>query len=610
MRRVHWFHFSLLLGAALLCAAVGPQSGFAAEAADQIVETPTTAPADETPATAPDAAALKRGVAALLAVLNADDNLTGLAFPLVHTRKVVDYKDVELEVRYSKKVITIPVWKNIYEKVTELVPVKQSSTIVMKRVTRNKLVKRIKVGERQKEYLARDPKGDIVKPHNLRRPIYGPGGPDVRPVGWVGNNAMVLYTLLAAGVSPSDDRGLDLLAQTLYGHLRSFGIPDNTSDIAWAAAAFARYPGETYDKMTGLLLARLISGQQQSVKARGLWGPLCVNLDHFGVVMAECEKVEKVAAGLTERIKKARKRDDLQDQIDKWQEELKTTRIQIADLFRSVSCNAHRFAAATRASVIDTTLDFEHPGTRASGWPYNLFYETMADLQSTALAVFALRVAHERGKLPKSFRFKHLSGLNRKSLVRPIHTHLALGKTLSKLTAGRGRDGRWGEMIFWGKTLPSRRPKHLKDLPGDLVPRTVVSRRTPICDAQAVGAIEDLLVIMGKSYQKRYGKWLSDARAPVGADMGDLFKLSPLLPRSGHTKPAYYRLFDPVVGGVIEPYDLLHQLRLAPATLAADDPRTTTYARMIEFLTANQGSDGRWTCWDNVFGVGTPALRE
>jgi hypothetical protein len=606
MRRVLQFHFCLLLTGVLLRVAAGPQLAAAAEAADPPDNAETTAP----DTTAPDAMALKRGVEALLAVLNAEDNDTGLAFPLIRTRKIVDYKDEEVEVRYTRKVTTIPVWKNIYEQVTELVPVKQSSTIVMKRVTRKKLVKRIKVGERQKEHLVRDPNGDVVKTRRHRRPIYASGGPDIRPVGWAGNNAMVLYALLVAGVSPEENRGMELLAQTLSGHLRSFGIPDDTWDIAWAAAALARYPDDTYNEMTGLLLARLISGQEQSAKARGLWGPLCVNLDHFAAVMKECDKVEKVAAGLADRIKKARKRDNLQEQTEKWQEELKVARIRIASLFRGVSCNGHRFAAATKSSVIETTEDFDHPGTKAPGWQYNLFYETMADLQSTALAVFALRVAHKHDRLPKTFAFKHLRGFDRKLLVKPIHTRLVLTKTLTRLTVAKRRNGGWGEMIFWGKTLAARRPEHLTDALGGGVPRTVASRRMPICDAQAVGAIEDLLAVLGESYQKRYDKWLSDVRTRVGAEVGEVFKLSPPQSRAAKTKLAYYRLFDPVAGGAIEPYDLFHQLRLAPATLADDDPRAITYARMIEFLTANQGSDGQWPCRDNVLGVGTPALRE
>lgn len=165
-------------------------------------------------------------------------------------------------------------------------------------------------------------------------------------------------------------------------------------------------------------------------------------------------------------------------------------------------------------------------------------------------------------------------------------------------------------MIVWSKTSTARRPEHVTGALAVTVPRTFSSRRMPICDAQGSRAVEDLVAILGGAYQTRYAKQLSAARAKVGSEAPKVFNLSPPTSRAARMKLEYYRLFDPVAGGAIEPYDLFYQLRLEPAAMADDDPRAITYARMIEFLTANQGSDGQWPCRDNVFSVATPALRE
>lgn len=563
-------------------------------------ESSTTVPVLTFDILTPDEEALGRGVDALLAAMSLDEEESGLLFPLIKQRKVVGTEDVEY--RYTKKMV--PIYKHIRKPVEELVPVRQGYTVVMKRVVRMKVVKRIKIGE--KEQLVQDPNGKIVK--TVKRKVYGPGGPDIQPVGWLGNNAMALYALLEAGASPDEHPQMEQMAKTLDACIINFGVPDYTWDIAWAVAALSRYPEDRFDKAIEKLLGRLISGQCTARRAKGMWGPVCVNLDHLAKVIVEFAKTDLYAekvAGLARQFSAPN-----DPRVLKAKDDLDTARRIVTHLFRNVSNSGHRFSLATKPGVIESDMAFPYPELEAAGWPYNLFYETMADLQSTALAAMALRVAHDHGKLPEAFSFKHLTGLKKESLARPVQTKKALAQTLATLSAAQNPATGWDEMIVWEKTTEfARIAETFKGPPVD-VPRSVESRRMPICNAQAVGAMEDLLVILGKADQLKYGSRVAAASLSVGADPNATFALPPAVSGKEKYTLKYYSLFDPNTGGVIEPYDLICQLRLDPAKLEDDPERLAVFAKMTEFLLANQGKDGLWPCRDNILGAWTPAMRE
>ncbi len=563
-------------------------------------EAPVTGPAMTIDILAPDEEALRRGVVALLAAMSQDEEETGLLFPLIKQRKVVGQKDVEY--RYTKKMV--PIYKYIRKPVEELVPVRVGYTVVMKRVKRLKVVKRVKIGE--EERLVRDPKGEIVK--TVTRPVYGPGGPDIQPVGWLGNNAMALYALLEAGASPDEHPQMEQMAKTLDDCVNNFGTPDYTWDIAWAVAAFSRYPGKRFDNTIEKLLGRLISGQCTARRAQGMWGPVCVNLDHLAKVIVEFAKTDLYAEKVAGLARQFRAPDA--PRVVKAKTDLQIARQKVTDLFRKVSNSGHRFSRATKPGLVQSAMGFPYPDLETSGWPYSLFYETMADLQSTALAAMALRVAHEHGKLPEAFSFKHLTGLKKEPLARAIRTEKALAQTLATLSAAQDPAAGWDEMIVWEKTTEfARIAETFKGPPVD-VPRSVASRQMSICNAQAAAAVEDLLSVLGKGYQSRYAKCAASARRLVGADPNATFALPPAVPGKLRYTLKYFSQFDPNTGGVIEPYDLMCQMRLDPAKLQDDPERLAVFAKMMGFLLANQGKNGLWTYRNNILAAWSPALRE
>jgi len=558
----------------------------------------------------PDAAARQRGVDAFLTILGEQEYDSPAVFALRTQRtqrKIVGHKEVEY--RYTRQIRTVPIWKNITKPVETLAPVRQSATIVIKKVVRRKVVKRIKVGERKVERLVRDPDGDIVR--TVRRPVYGPGpdAPDIEPIGWTGNNAMALYALLEAGVTPAEHYAVERLADTLHNHLRGYGISDYTWDIAWAAAAFARYPGRDYDTLLNQLLGRLLAGQSPSMKARGLWGPVCVNLDHLTRVLEEVAKVEayaKEVAALAKRVK-----DKADPRRVKAAENLRDAREAMAYLFRRVTRNGLTFAKATKPSLIQNPNDFSDPGLMVAGWPYNLYHETLADLQSTALAVFALRVAHDHGKLPRTFSFPRLRSLKKTPLVRPIHTHPALIRTLTRLASAQKATTGWDEMIVWEPTTRfARLPESVMGLPIE-VPKSVASRDTPICDALAVAAMDDLMAILGPTYRAKHGPRVTAAREQLARAAEMTFAIPRPLPRKPTTLAQSCRGFDPVAGGTVEPYHLLCQWRLGAQPAGGDPQRVETYTRMMKFLLSHQRPDGLWRSPDSLHGASTPpAVRE
>lgn len=570
--------------------------------ADDPATSPTTMPAvtEATPTfLPPDEYALKRGADVLLSLMTQDANMPGLVVPLIKQRKVTGTKEVEM--RFTKT--TVPIYKEIRKPVEELVTVRKGYSVVIKRVVRQKVVKRIKIGEKEK--LIPDPKGDIVK--TVRKPVYGPGGPDIEPGAWLGNNAMALCALLEAGVSPAEHPHMRQMARTLADFVDQFGAPDTTWDIAWAVAALARFPGEVNERALKHLIGRLVSGQCRARAGLGMWGPVCVNPDHLAAVITEFAKVDLYAQRVAALSRQHHPEDP---RVRKAKADLQAAQRMVAGLFRQVSTSGLRFSKATRPGLIQSAMGFPFPEVEAPGWPYNAFHETLADLQTTALAVYALRVADEHGKLPEAFPFKELTGITGNSLARPIRTDRALQQTLARLMAAHRPGKSWDEMIVWAKATEFSRIAENFTGPALDVPRSVTSREMPICNAQAAGAIEDLMVILDIPREGRYDKAVSQAWAMSIPDPNAPFALPPRQPRSQQYTLPYFRLCDPNTGGVIEPYDLILQLRFGSPSAETDPARRAALTRAIEFLVARQGENGQWACGDMLLPLSSPALRE
>jgi len=339
-----------------------------------------------------------------------------------------------------------------------------------------------------------------------------------------------------------------------------------------------------------------------------MWGPVCVNPDHLAAVIGELAKVDAFARKVTALSRRRPAPND--PRVVKAKTDLDEARRIVANLFRKVTTCGQRFTKATKPGLVQSEMGFPFPELEVSGWPYNAFRETLADLQSTALAVHALRAAHEHGKLPEDFRYDDLKGLTGKALARPIRTSKVLAATLTRVLAARDPQAGWDETIAWARATEFGRIREDLKGPAEDLPRSVESAWMPICNAQAAAAIEDLCVLLGKQDDARCQEALADARRLAVADPNAGFALPTRLPKSRQRDLEHFRLCDPNTGGVIEPYDWILQLRLGPASTETKPARLAALAGAVEFLTARQGEDGQWPCADMLLPLSSPALRE
>lgn len=567
---------------------------------------------EQTNASEDDRLALKRGIDALINVMREEENTDRAIFPLIRQTKIIDRQIEEYTVRYKKVVVTIPVYKNHYETQEVIVPVKEGSVTVMKKVTRRVLVRREQVGERKVERLQQDPEGDIVKTRNKVKITRGPGGPDVETMNWAGRNAMALYTLLEAGVDPNEVTELADMATALDAHLNQHGLPDDTYDLAWATAALSRYPGGHYHGTVQKLTARLISGQCTAKDGQGLWGPVCVNPDQLKAVVVEFERVQAAADKLKREGKIARKG----EQPGKLETELKAAQEDIAWVFSMISRNGPWFSLATKRWTIQGDGEAVS-GRVVSGWPYNVYQFTMADLQSTALALFALRVAHEHDALPESFDFRLLRGVTNKPLAKPMQTQKQLMQTLQTLTRMHDPRKGWDEAIVWQTNSAFTRLNDTYKGQSVTIPDEIQSKATPICNAYAASALSDLSILLGEKATARYSQLTEETRAKVGTQAQPVFAHLAELPPLAQQERALrnnltferYRAFTPVTGGEIEPYAYFEAMRLSPASISGNNEQEATYGQMVTWLIDQQDKTGMWPALDQQTWVSTPALR-
>lgn len=575
--------------------------------------TPAVFAQEAAEAQAADRLALRRGVEALLTKIRDEENPDRAVFPVISQKKIIGKETEQVVVHYERITVTVPVFKNHYETKEVIVPVKQGSVTVMKKVARRVLVRREKIGERQVERLRRNPEGEITKTHTRVKILRGPGGPDIESMNWVGRNAMALYALLEAGVSPENETALEELALTINGHLGAHGLPDNTFDLAWATAALSRYPGKRFNGTVEKLTGKIIAGQLNAKEGRGLWGPVCVNAEHLKAVVIEFEKVEAAAAKLKGLGLNARN----QDEPDKRVLELQTARENISWVFSLVSRNGPWFAMATRAWTIPGNEEAGVQGRIVSGWPYNIYQSNLADLQSTSLALFALRVAHDHDMLADRFDYPLLRGVRDQPLAKPIQTRQQLTQTLQSLTRMHDPRKGWDEGILWQPNATfARLNETYKGAPVP-IPDRITSHATPICNAYAASALSDLSILLGEKATARYSTLTLQTASKIGTRAQPVFDyLSTLGPKGNALKRPKndmpleeVRIFKPIAGGQVEPYTYFESMRLSAVSVVENPGQQEVYSKMIAWLVDRQLESGLWPSLEWQTWVSTPAER-
>jgi hypothetical protein len=611
--------------------------------APETAETPATPVPGEPAAPAasanPNHAIVAPAVKALLATAKSGDNPYHYIFPPVVERKLT-YQEVSQ--RFSMRMVMAPVFQS--QTVTVTQPVTQGTQTLM--TTTQQPVAGRPLGMRPVKMLVADPNGPIVQ--IVKQPVWGPGGPDRESIGWLGNNAMALVALLRSGVDPEREPALKTLADRLSQHLQAFDSPDATWDVAWTMIALAEYPGGRYHDRLERLLGRLISGQIAEGPGKGLWGPVCVNP---ALLRQAVEVVFKNVAALPQGARGAARppvRPGMNPAVAAIPPQIAAAQERAFVEMNAVSSLGPSFAQATFGVTLKDARNQYGNDIDVPGWPVNVYRELTADLESTALAAYALRIVTTRAKLPAPVEYPR--GV---SFCRSFSVRNAVAAALHAVAAAQHSDGSWDEMTVWQTVDEFRNGGMAQFGPPVAVPEALPAGRPPIATAQACNALEDLLLVLGRLDEPKkaarpartkgrppevvkladpaqYRQQIARGRHRLLEMIGEVSKahrdheaLAEDRPARPGKRPAGRPLadrpqpagFDPlnsVWGGVLEPYALLVQLRLEAETDAAPDGNAVGRIALSGLMTSaaeSQEATGLWPAPANYLPC-TPSVRQ
>jgi hypothetical protein len=531
------------------------------------------APAAATPPPVPDAAgidaaALNEASRAAVAcgadylLARAATNYMNFAASVAYRRSIRK----AYTVHYSKKIVDEPIFAYDYEDV--LVATAAESSAGTRKLQKTKRIipgSARKVGSRKVESLVIDPNGPIVHEYPEENQ------PEVWQKGFVGQNALVVYTLLACGV-PQDHPVLAPMINSLNDIVTTYGYPDMTWDLAWLAAAYCQLNGNAYDEHRAAIVNKLLDGQVVDGPGRGLWGPVCVNMNLFAA-MVGCETaLARTVEEEKKRLETApnnrtlmKRAADAQSALDGW-----------TFHYRRITQQGLRFEKITESWKITPPNDPD--ATVTYGLPYYFYNQAVTDIEDTALALHALRVASEKGYLPaQTWR---PDPPRARVVLPPAETAAAVlarcGAALAKL---QQPDGRWTEAnlhqpLTMFQSLGFRQLDKAKVL-------DLKSQRTLLSTAQAAAGLFDIGAMVGMDkLAVKFPDNLRKAREAGRAEAAAFLD---------GKKP------DVPVSRYLEPYDYI--LKLADLSRALDGftaERQDLAQRLAYRLILLQTMDGSW----------------
>jgi hypothetical protein len=416
-----------------------------------------------------------------------------------------------------------------------------------------------------------DNSGPIIR--ETRVPVYDKTGPDRWAHGAIGQNAMALYTLLNAGF-PSREPVMSILADGLIRLVDDYGAPDNTWDLAWLTAALSRWPGDAGKEAATACASKLLDGQILEGEARGLWGPACINIP---LLAAAYLHEQDLAGRQTKAALSAKEKPDN-----------RTRALAASDAASNLlffQRNMKRIAMLAMAfDEVDAPFidigDDEFLKIRTAGLSHYIFNQTAADLESTSLALFALREAFEAKRMPKeTWRPKMEGALG---VPRPEQADAILARTANVLARLQTRTGDWHACnIHQPVTAFNKMAKMLPGLPVD--PKSFIplpSPQTPMATFQGYAAFNEIGRVVG--FEKALGRFRPNFAAGLAAARRQVAALP--------DRPAKF-----AVGGRVDPYEAYFF-----AVAACDEPGTRRreltgeWSRMAYELVSSQYTNGAW----------------
>jgi hypothetical protein len=305
------------------------------------------------------------------------------------------------------------------------------------------------------EKKVRDPNGDIVVQEF--KPQYGPGGPDQWHAFQFGHNAMAVFAMMRAGVDPGDEV-VQHVVDRLFMIYDQYGIPDLTWDLAWSTAAFSMMREDRYREMAEKMAGKLLDGQIDEGNAAGLWGPVCINTKLLAAM--EDKKGKYSAFYLKAKARyEADKRDSYLEKSEQALDALRT----FENLIQRVSL------LSNRRKYVSYEVKFrDHMGVAdpiALPWlPSWIFNQRSADMESTAIAMFGLRVAAEEELMPEE-SWRPLDE-RRQPLAPPSRARDVLKRAVMTMSRSLQREG-WSELNQHQPVKDFDKIKGIYGVPGD-----------------------------------------------------------------------------------------------------------------------------------------------
>ena len=338
-----------------------------------------------------------------------------------------------------------------------------------------------------------------------------------------GQNALALYAVLKAGVSRTEPR-VTQLAENLYQFLDTFGLPDVTWETAWAAAAFIHLEGKNYERMRDSLIRKLLEGQITEGPARGMWGVICINPELLSAMMAYDQ-------GLAKEVERRRKnhqaKPDSMAALRRF-EEIQTAHEKFSGYYKEVSQQGLRFREVTKGWTVPVDLSPEP--LVISGLPYYFYSQSVADMENTALVLYVLRIAADRGCLPEEVLRPELPDGRR--LLPAQKTSAILARAASAIAKAQARNGTWNEVnihqpvsYFQPIGVEHLEKEEIKELTSPHTLLSTVQACTALLDAGRAVGVTKLLgkfgahVIAGQGAQRKAVEVFLDAtqdKVPVG----------------------------------------------------------------------------------------------
>lgn len=348
------------------------------------------------------------------------------------------------------------------------------------------------------EKLEYDPNGPIVQ--NVVKALYEPRGNIFWRFSDLGDSALAVCALRRAGV-PDTDPVIERNLANLRGALATYGLPDQTWNLAWLTMVFAETPGRECAEITAKLASRLVDGQLRDGSARGLWGPESF---HHRLLAAALREYLVQDAKLKEAKQKLAKRDSRAAQ--KLVEDATEALSREKEVMDGITGHLLRLTAVELPFVWgDPNAD---PSVWFAGTSSFLYNQTAADLESTSVAVLGLAAAAAQQRLPdNSFR---PAGRQLAVSAPPERALAVLARAANALASRQLSDGRWDEANVHQPVSDFSTFSSI--VPAPAIPKSFVPLESPVTTASAANGAVALAEIGRTAGPDKLGPDLRRAR--------------------------------------------------------------------------------------------------